>query len=181
VVPVVLTSNAPGAARLRHVEGVDAPRVDASTFRQGWRVRTRLDALLADGRIDAATWQAAVEYRDAWARVLQAVGGSPQGFRVSGAGADVHYRLLGLLDTLTRLRAVEEALGSVAAPLCFRCVVEDRSWATTALLCHRHPETVRDWTALALRALAVAWAGRRRRGFDVSQDPRTPRRRVRAS
>jgi hypothetical protein len=174
-----MTSNAPTDLG-QHVEAIEPPRVDATTFRQGWRVRTRLDSLLSDRRITPGQWQAAVEYRDAWARVLQAGGGSPGGLRVSG-GADRHHRLLGLLDTITRLRATETWIGRLAASLCFACVVEDRSWASIAATCHRNPETVRDWTVLALRSLAVVWAGGQRGGLDVCEPPRTARRRVRAS
>jgi hypothetical protein len=156
-----MTSNAPTADLGQHVEGIEPPRVDASTFRQGWRVRTRLDSLLADHRISAGAWQAAVEYRDAWARVLAAGGGSPGGYRVSGA-ADPHRRVLGLLDTISRLRVVHRAIGADFATLCFACAVEDRSWASTAAAWSRNPETVRDQTARAVRALAQAWAGTRR-------------------
>lgn len=175
-----MTSNAPTDLG-QHVEAIEPPRVDATTFRQGWRVRTRLDSLLSDRRITSGQWQAAVEYRDAWARVLQARRGSPDGMlRVSG-GSDAHHRLLGLIDTISRLRTVEAAIGRLAAPLCFACVVEDRSWASIAAKFYRNPETVRDWTVLALRALAVAWAGGQRGGLDVCRDPPRARRRVRAS
>lgn len=174
-----MTSNAPTADRLQHVEAIEPPRVDASAFRQGWRVRTRLDSLLIDRRISHGVWQAAVAYRDAWARVLAAGGGSA-GLRVSG-GADRHDRLLDLLDTISRLRAVETTIGAGAARLCFACVVEDRSWASIAASDRRNPETVRDWTAQALRSLAWAWAGRRCAGLPAMPPPPDPRRRVPAS
>ena len=61
-----MTGNAPSAARLRHAEAIDAPRIDALAFRQGWRVVTRLDGLLAAGLIAPGVWQAAAEYRAAW-------------------------------------------------------------------------------------------------------------------
>ena len=175
-----MTSNTPTADLGQHVEAIEPPRVDASTFRQGWRVQTRLDTLLADRRITPGQWQAAVEYRDAWARVLGAGGGSPGGFRVTG-GADRHHRLLALLDTIARLRAVEAAIGDLAARLCFACAVEDRSWASTAATWGRNPETLRDWTAQAVRALARAWAGAPRGPVAVSSSPGTLPPRVRAS
>lgn len=161
-----MTSNAPLADRARQAEAIEPPRIDARVFRQGWRVRTRLDSLLAARRITPGQWQAAVEYRDAWARVLQAGGGSPGSFRVSG-GADRHLRLYGLLDTISRLRAVEASIGRDAARLCIACAVEDRSWASTAATWGRNPETLRDWTAQAVRALARAWAGARRGAPDA--------------
>ena len=43
----------PSAAYRQHHD-VEAPRVDTSAFRQGWRVVTRLDALASEGAIDAA-------------------------------------------------------------------------------------------------------------------------------
>jgi hypothetical protein len=176
----VTISNTPTQDRAQHVEAIEAPRVDAAAFRQGWRVHTRLDRLLADDRITPGEWQSAVEYRDAWARILGAAGGDLGGARVSG-GRDHHDRLLGQLGTLAQLRAVEARIGRLASALCVACIVEDRAWAWVALQCHRNPETVRDWTALAIRALAGAWAGRRGGGFPDRLTPGTPRRRVRAS
>lgn len=176
----MVTSNAPTADRARHAETIEPPRVDASSFRQGWRVRSRLDALLADRRISAGVWQVAVEYRDGWARVLAGRGGELGGVRISGV-ADVHLRQIGLVDTLAVLTEIERRIGRLATALCFACVVEDRSWASTGRLCGRNPETVRDWTALALRALAVGWATRRRGASAAWSPPPEPSRRVAAS
>jgi hypothetical protein len=151
-----MTGNAPTAARLSHAEAIDAPRIDATAFRQGWRVRTRLDALLADGRIDATAWQSATEYRDGWSRV-HAIGGRSWGTR--GAGADPHARLLAVAATMERLLRVQATLGPDHAGLIYACVVEDRSWASIASRLHvRRAETARDRTVLALRALAWAWS-----------------------
>jgi hypothetical protein len=169
-------SNQPSDAYRQHHHDIDPPRVDAVTFRQGWRVRTRLDALLASRRITSGHWQAAVEYRDAWGRVL-AAGGSPGGYRVSGA-IDPHHRVLGLLATVTRLRVVHAAIGADFATLCFACAVEDRSWASIAAAHRRNPETERDRAVRALRALASAWAGTRLGDLDVSSPPRHAPRRV---
>jgi hypothetical protein len=175
-----MTSNAPTADLGQHFEAIDPPRVDAVSFRQGWRVRTRLDALLASHRITSGHWQAAVEYRDAWGRVLQAGGGSPGACRFSG-GTDPHHRVLGLLATVTRLRVVHTTIGADFATLCFACAVEDRSWASIAAARRRNPETERDRAVRALRALAFAWAGTRLGDLDVSSPPREAPRRVRAS
>ena len=154
-----MTSNAPTADRLRHAEAIEAPRVDAASFRQGWRVRTRLDALFAAGRITGAEWQAAVEYRDAYARVWSGRGGDFAGARIAG-GADIHDREIARIATLTVLARVEARLGGLVTALLIACVVEDLPWARIAAICQRNPETVRNWTALAVRALAQAWATR---------------------
>jgi len=141
---------------------IEAPAVDARSFRQGWRVRSRLDQLLLDGRISRGEWQAANEFRTSWAYALQ-IGslGALRWGRTGGVG-DPHKRALDLLDAVERLQAVEEVIGSLASQLVFECVVRDAPWARTAAAYHRDPETIRDWTSLAIKALAVAWAGRRR-------------------
>jgi hypothetical protein len=175
-----VTSNAPSVERARHAEAIEPPRVDAASFRQGWRIRTRLDALLAAGRINAGVWQAAVEYRDAWARVWASRGGELGGTRVSG-GLDLHGRQIGLVDTVAALDAVERRIGRLATALCVACVVEDLSWPEIGRRCGRSNHTVVAWTVLALRALAVAWATRRPGGRDGFRARPAPRRRVRAS
>jgi hypothetical protein len=175
-----VTSNAPSVERVRHAETIEPPAVDASSFRQGWRVRTRLDALLAAGRINAGVWQAAVEYRDAWARVWAGRGGELGGTRVSG-GLDLHRRQIGLVDTVAALDAIERRLGRLATSLCVACVVEDLSWPEIGRRCGRSNHTAVAWTVLALRALARAWATRPGRGRDGFAMRPEPRRRVRAS
>jgi hypothetical protein len=146
---------APSADRARHAEAIEAPRVDDRAFRQGWRVTTRLDALLASGRIGVGVWQCAVEYRDAWERVL-ASGGGGGGSRVSGA-ADPHRRPLSVLTTTARINLAERLLGRERAALCFLCAVEDLSWAAIARSRRVHPETIRDRAVDALQALALVW------------------------
>lgn len=172
-----MTGNAPSTDRQRHAEAIDPPRVDAVAFRQGWRVRTRLDALLVAGRIDAGIWQAAVAYRDAWERVLTATAaGRSLGAR--GAGADPHTRLLAVAASVGRVHAIETLIGRDAAALCYACVVEDRSWASIATAYRRNPETMRDRAVIALRALAWAWAEAPGVGAPVCFDPPHARRRV---
>jgi DNA-directed RNA polymerase specialized sigma24 family protein len=159
-----MTSNAPSLDRLQHVAEIEPPRVDAATFRQGWRVRTRLDALRSAGRINLEVWQAAVEYRAAYDR-WQASGGGELAGRISG-GADAHDRMLGLVDTLATLTAVERRIGRLATALCVACVVEDLSWPEIGRRCGRSNHTAEAWTVRALRALARAWATRREGGPD---------------
>lgn len=141
----------------RQHHDVEAPQVDASAFRQGFRVRTRLDRLLLDGRITSGQWQVADEYRCAWAIALRLGGlsGAQLG-RVSGH-SDPHESALANLATIERLRLAEIAIGNRNARLCFACFVEDRSWAEIGREFHRNPETVREWTVSALYALSRAW------------------------
>ena len=142
----------------RQHHDIEAPRVDAASFRQGWRVRTRLDALLGDGRITPEVWQAAVEYRDAWARVWASRGGE-LGHRISG-GTDVHQRQIARLGAMTALTSVETAIGPLRTGLVVACVVEDLSWPAIGRLCGRSHHTAQAWTVQALRRLARAWATR---------------------
>ena len=152
----VLTSAPTREFRRQH--DVEAPRVDERAFRQGWRVRTRLDQLLADDRISRSEWQAAVEYRAAWgsARELTAVVG-PGTLRVQGNAVDGDAATICRLEAAMKLRVVEAAIGTFAASLARCCVVHDMTWAATARHCQRNPETIRDWTVFAIRALARAW------------------------
>ena len=146
----------PSTAYRQHHD-VEAPRVDASAFRQGWRVVTRLDALLATRRISPGQWEAAVQYRNAWARVMRAHGGSSQAGMRRIANADaMHARLGYQLDTITLLREIEAQIGQLAAWRCFACVVQDQSWHAIGRRLRCNHETARDWTVFALRALAVA-------------------------
>lgn len=168
-------SRQPSAAFRRHHD-VEAPAVDARSFRQGWRVASRLDALHRDGRITAGQWQAAVEFRAAWERVLRVTGGTPElGTRVSGSagGAGVD-RLAAVADTITKLREIEAAIGRLAFDLCLACVVEDAAWVTLGKLLHRDRETARDYAAAAIRLLAPAWEAATRRRRPPADTQRRP-------
>jgi hypothetical protein len=170
-------SNAPLADRLRHAAEIEPPRLDASTFRQGWLVRTRLDGLRVAGRIGVEVWQAAVEYRDAWGRVGAGRSVALGGTRISG-GSDVHDRQIGLVDTMADLTGVERRIGPQATLLAYSCAVLDLSWPEIGRRIGRSNHTATAWTALALRALALAWATRRLGGRAGRQEPETARRRL---
>lgn len=145
----------------RRQHDVEAPRVDERAFRQGWIVRTRLDQLLADKRITRGEYQAACDYRTAWgtSRELRRVN-VPLGMIRFAASSTPDEGLVRKFDAEAKLVAVEAAIGALATGLVVACVIEDLSWAATARFCHRNPETVRDWTVVALRALARAWGSR---------------------
>jgi hypothetical protein len=170
-------SNQPSATYRQHHD-VEAPAVNVRAFRQGWLVHTRLDALRRDGRLTAGEWQVAVEYREAWERVLVATNSnSALGVVVvSGAGGRGADRLAAVADHLTRLRETEAAIGRFAFALCFACAVRDISWIELGRQLHRDRETARDYTAAAFRRLALAWSappgGRARRlAADSGQRP----------
>ena len=137
---------------------VDAPDVGAFAFRPGWRVRGRLDQLLADRRITPGEWQAADEYRTAWGQAIRIGSLGAIRWGRSGGSGDPHKRALALLEAIDRLQATELLIGPLATKLAFLCAVEDAPWARTAAAYHRDPETIRDWTAAAIKALAAAWA-----------------------
>lgn len=178
----VVTTGRP-TPEFRRQHDVEPPRVDERAFRQGWIVRTRLDQLLADDRITRAEWQVAGEFRDAWNRAL-AISQIGELRLVAAAGVgNPHDRLLNLVEMVDRLHAVCDAIGDFATGLLQASVVEDLPWAAIARRCRRNPETVRDWTVVAIRGLARAWTGATRRDdlgdVFVSLPPR--RRPVRAS
>jgi hypothetical protein len=77
--------------------------------------------------------------------------------RVSGGGGDRHVRMVRLVEATTRLRTVDARIGEVAARLCAACVVHDLSWRDLGRRLDRDRETARDWTVVALQAMAVAW------------------------
>ena len=164
----------------RRHHDVEAPQVDERAFRQGWRVRTRLDQLLADERISRSEWQAAIEFRAAWGAAIEITRAGMIG--VQGGGSPDNA-MLTRLDAVERLRLVEAAIGGFAASLCRACIAHDLAWAAIGRQCGRNPETVRDWTVLAIRAMAGAWGapGRRKGRSPLSADGGPPGRPVRAS
>jgi hypothetical protein len=151
----LVTTTQPTPEFRRHHD-VEDPRVDERAFRQGWIVRTRLDQLLADGRITRAEWQAASEYRATWAIARELVGIEPGMIRVAGSSS-IDAAMIARVDAVTKLRLVEAAIGSLAARLLLACLVHDLRWAAIARFVRKDPQTVRDWTVLAIRALASAW------------------------
>jgi hypothetical protein len=90
----------------------------------------------------------------------------------SGGVSDPHARQLASIASVAKLQAVEAAIGTLAADLCRACIVRDMPWAETARLTHRDPHTVRDWTVLAIRALARAWVKKVERKHDEQRSAR---------
>jgi hypothetical protein len=158
VLLVILTTNKPTKEFTRHFD-VEEPRVDERAFRQGWNVRSRLDALLTDRRITRGEWQSASEYRQAWEIARETSAPAEGRASVDHAGSG-EAGLLAKLAAARKLREVEAVIGALATRLVVASVVHDLAWAVIARKLDRNPETVRDWTVLAIRALDRAWVSR---------------------
>lgn len=141
----------------RRHHDVEAPRVDATAFRQGWRVSTRLDQLRDAGAIDAVAWTAGIAFRADWERVYgRSRGGRLAGLPGGGGSTDVeHNRQIDRLAAFDRLRGVEARLGRVWTRVLEHCVVHDASWAGIGRLFGVDPHTARRWVASALQCLAA--------------------------
>jgi hypothetical protein len=155
----LVVSNAPLADLERHVEAIEPPRVDAATFRQGWRIRTRLDALHVAGLISAGEWQTGHDFRAACDRVRGVGERAAPDIRAGGGGRPdgAHSAMLSMVRTQSRLNAVEAQLGPLFSRLCVWCCVHDVSWAHLGRVVHVDPKTARSYTVMALHRLGVVW------------------------
>ena len=156
---MVLTSNAPSEDRTRQADAIDPPRVDARVFRQGWRIRTRLDALHIAGLISAGEWQTGHDFRAAYDRV-RGVGerGAPD-IRAGGSGRPdgAHGAMLSAIAAAARLREVDAQLGPLFSLLCVQCCVHDVAWAHLGRVVHVDPKTARSYAVMALHRLGWVW------------------------
>jgi hypothetical protein len=137
----------------QHHQDLEPPRVDAAVFRQGWRIVTRLDGLLADGAIDLPAWSAAVAFRTAWERATAVPQRGPPLMTMRGSGTPGGASLA-RLEAVGRLRRVADALGPFHCRLLQGCVVLDLSWSEMARQHHVDRSTIRRWTVRALDRLA---------------------------
>ena len=134
---------------------VAAPQVDAKAFRQGWRVISQLDALLAAQAIARSVWQAGDDFRRDYERAFgKGLGGS--GSAGSGGGHMRHADgfAIGRLNAVRRVRHATRALGEPWITLVERCVVQDASWQATGRALGCSDKTARDRTVEALKRLA---------------------------
>ena len=131
---------------------IEAPQIDARSFRAGWRVRTRLDGLLIDGAITPDEWQAGIAFRDTWERALPLRTAALAA--AGGGGGDPDAGMLARLGARTRLRQLGEALGFVSMACLVSCAVQDLPWREVGLRLRVHHETARTMTVRALQALA---------------------------
>jgi hypothetical protein len=146
-------SNAP-AAEFRHHHDVEAPQVNSTSFRQGWRVHSRLDSLATSGKIDREQLEAAVTW-GRWAERVATPGTSPWRIRVDGGGHGGGNLTDRQLDAAAKLRASTAALGVSRIALLGACVVEDRSWRQIGQRLGVAAETARVRVVEAIVALSL--------------------------
>lgn len=157
VLPGVAT-NQPTAAFRRHHD-VAAPLVDATAFRQGWRICTRLDSLLESGRVSREVWDAAHVWRR-WAEKVPAFGRQSWDVRVSASRGPGDGGVLHRVDAATRLRETTAALGELRVRILGILLVSDSSWAALGRSLRLSDTASKDWAVEALEALADHLAGR---------------------
>jgi DNA-directed RNA polymerase specialized sigma24 family protein len=154
--PAVSTSRPTAEFRQHH--RVEAPQVDSTAFRQGWRVATRLDGLLDARLIDRGQHGAACRWRT-WAEKAAPLPAQAWDVRVDRSPVPNDTAALLRVQTAANLRAVAEALGPLRVRLLTMCVAEDRSWREIGDRLGMDGKTAKDWCAAAVVALAACLAG----------------------
>lgn len=165
VVPVVISSR-PTPQFVRHHD-VAAPQVDATAFRQGWRIRSRLDGLLECGRIDREQWDAAIVWRR-WNEVSSRSRAQHYEARVDVSAGPNDGGMGRRIDAASRLRAADAALGVRRVRLLEAVLVRDVAWAELGRMLRVSDKTARDRAVEAIEALAD-W----RNGRAVAPPPET--------
>lgn len=156
------------SAEFRAHHDVAAPRVDADAFRQGWRVTTRLDGLLADGLITAAGYGAALRWRRDWEL---AFGSAPaRAYDGPRAAPGPSGGPIPRLAALGRLRAAESALGGFATGILIGLVARDMAWRRLAAGLGCEPATARRWAVVMIEGLAAHY----RQAAHVAHAPQSP-------
>lgn len=155
-------SAAPSRYFRQHHKGlVDPPAIDAQQFRPAWRVRARLDKLLADDLISPQTWNAAFEYRATVERAFGGLLGSAldrigtgRNSTRSGAGFERSERQLA---AVRRLASARKRLGRRTETLLFTFLIDDLCWSKLGARIGCDPKTSKTRVRVALKALAVIW------------------------
>lgn len=156
--PPPVSTNQPTASYRQH-HNVEAPQVDATAFRQGWRVCSRLDSLLEAGRIDREAWDAAHAWRG-WAETTAPYRAQLWDVRVQVSATPNDAGMLARVSAATKLRKATEALGELRTRVLAAVVVRDLPWTELGRLLRLSDKTAKDWTVEALEALAEHCAGR---------------------
>jgi hypothetical protein len=158
VPPRVVSTAAPTPQYRRHHD-VSAPQVDSISFRQSWRVSTRLDNLLEAGRIDREAWDCAQEWRR-WAELICLSHVQRWDVRPDTPCHPSDLPMLRRVEAAAKLRACAEALGELRIRLLDCCVARDLSWREIATLLRVSDKTATVWVIEALFALADWRCGR---------------------
>jgi hypothetical protein len=137
---------------------VETPQVDATAFRQGWRVMTRLDSLLEAGRIDREAWDAACLWRR-WVERTTPLPEQAWDVRVDRSLIPDDAAALARVQTAAKLRGVADALGPLRVRLLQFCMMDDRSWREIGDRLRIDSKTAQTWTVAAILALSAFLAG----------------------
>jgi hypothetical protein len=138
---------------------VERPQVNSTAFRQGWRVRTRLDGLLEAGRIDREAWDAACM----WRRWVERTGSLPAqawDVRVDRSLVPNDAAALARVQTAAKLRGVADALGPLRNRLLEFAIRDDRSWRQIGDRLGIDGKAAQAWVANAIITLAAFLAGK---------------------
>jgi hypothetical protein len=151
-------SNRPTPQFARHHE-VAAPQVDHAHFRPGWKVQTKLDALLETGRINREAWDCAQLWRR-WAEVVTPFRAQSWDVHVDASTVANDTSMLFRVNAAAKLRAAAVALGELRIRLLEACVLKDRSWRELGQLLRVSDKTAMRFVVEALEALGDHAAGR---------------------
>jgi DNA-directed RNA polymerase specialized sigma24 family protein len=160
--------------QFRRHHDVEIPKVDQAAFRQGWRVRTRLNWLLETGKITDEAWDIARVWHR-WCAVIGRVRVQEWTERVdvSLSGYDPH---LSRVTAATKLREATGALGQRRILCLELTVLDDLAWAQVAYRLGVSEKTAMLRVAEALEALADWRAGRVIKPAPVERYRNEPRR-----
>jgi hypothetical protein len=157
-VPPAVATSAP-TPQFRQHHHVEAPRVDSTVRRPGWRVTTRLDGLLEAGRIEREQWEAAREWRR-WAELIGLSHVQRWDVRPDAPCHPSDLPMLRRVQAAAKLRTCNTALGELRTRLLDCCVARDLSWREIAALLRVSDKTAQAYVVEALSALADWHAGR---------------------
>jgi hypothetical protein len=154
--PASSLSGRPSRWRQQH-GSIEAPRVDAHEFRQGWRAVRPLDRLLRQRAITLREWAAsrhfAALHQRAEGTTLRAR--DPARIRVDGGQPRRGEPRERQVDALERVARVRQALGETTYALVCAVVIEQHSWTRLGRRLGVDPRTARGWSMEAIKALSM--------------------------
>jgi hypothetical protein len=134
---------------------VQAPQVDATAFRPGWLVQSRLLSLFEAGRIDRNALDAACIWRS-WAETITPTRVQSWDVRVDAPLAPNDTPMMRRVRAAAKLREAAAALGQLRVAILDAVVVRDRPWVGLGRSLRVSDKTARHYAAEAIAALA-AW------------------------